>query len=69
MFDDEVFENVLEQVVVLNPGISLRTWEANIDRNALDGVLVEYNAEKSSHEVRLIPDVMGVSEVVNASNA
>lgn len=32
-FGDQAFKNALEQVAVLNPGVSLRMWEANIAWN------------------------------------
>lgn len=62
----EAFQNILEQVVVLNLGVHLRTREANIDWNAQGGVLVEYNADRYKHEVRFIPRVVDDSEAANA---
>lgn len=50
-FGDEAFKNPLEQVAVLNPEITFRTCEANKALNALGGMLVEYNTEKSYQEV------------------
>lgn len=67
-FGDEAFKNALEQVAVLNPGISHRTREANVVWNVFGAVLVEYNADKSSHEVRFVLDALGAPEVINAPN-
>lgn len=54
-FGDEAFKNALEQVTVLNPGIPLRLVEAISVINALGGVLVEYNADKSRTRFGLFP--------------
>lgn len=62
-FGNEAFQNALEQVAVLNPGVCLRTQGANINRNALSGVLVKYNADRSKHEVQLVPGVVDEPEV------
>lgn len=54
-FGDEAFHNALEHMAMLNQGVILRTRGANINWNALSGVLVEYNLDHSKHEVRPIP--------------
>lgn len=62
-FGGEAFTNTPKQVAVLNLGVPLRTVGANIAFNALSGVLVEYNSDKSHHEVRVVLEAIGVPEI------
>lgn len=59
---EEAFKNGLEQVVALSSWISLETAEANTANNVLGGVLVEYDADKTCHEVHVAPKVPGAPE-------
>lgn len=58
-FGVEAFKNVVAQVIALNPRLSLETTEVNIAYNVLGGVLMEYSAEKTCHEARVIPKIIG----------
>lgn len=51
----EAFKNVVEQGVALNCKVPLWTVGANVNCNVLGGVLVEYNDDKTPHEVWVDP--------------